>query len=214
MSDVIRIVIIDDHPVVREGLTAVLNNQPDIMVIGSAGSLAEASATVRRLRPDVLLLDLELPDGSGEELVPALLSEWPQVRVLVFTAYDTDERVFAALRAGAKGYLLKGAPGAEIARAIRILHEGGSYLEPRVTARVLSGIRGGAAKAKPEAVVLSERERKVLRLVVDGLSNKQIASALGITERTAKFHVSSLLRKLDVGNRARAAALAVHRGLV
>ena len=207
----IRVAVVDDHPIVRQGLAAVLDDLPDLDVVGSAGSAAEATALVRRLQPDVLLLDLEMPDTNGADALPGLLDAAPGLRVLIFTAYDEDERIFGAIRAGAKGYLLKGAPAGEIARAVRVVHGGGSYLEPRIAAKVLAGF-GGAGR--PAARGLSAREREVLRLVRDGLSNKQIAQALNVAERTVKFHLSSVFAKLDATSRAHAVALAIERGLL
>jgi DNA-binding NarL/FixJ family response regulator len=207
---VIRILVVDDHPIVREGLVAVLGDQPDFQVVGSAGSAEEAISLARRLTPDAVLLDLELPRMDGVEAIPRLMQAAPDTRILVFTAYDTDERVFGAIRAGARGYLLKGAAAEEIARAIRVIHAGGSHLAPGVTARVMAEI--GAPRPSPGP--LTGREREVLRLVAQGLSNKQISRSLGITERTVKFHVTSIFNKLGADNRAQAVALAIQQGLV
>lgn len=209
----IRLLLVDDHPIVREGLAAVLSDQDDFDVAGMAGSIAEAGTQARELRPDVLLLDLELPDGNGADLLPALLADLPEIAVLIFTAYDDDDRLRAALRAGAKGYLLKGARAERIARAIRIVYNGGLFLEPDATVAVLGRppINRAASTGNEE---LTDRERDVLPLVVAGLPNKQIAATLGITERTAKFHLSSLMRKLGASSRTQVAALAVQRNLV
>jgi DNA-binding NarL/FixJ family response regulator len=209
---VIRLLLVDDHPIVREGLAAVLSDQFDFEVIGTAGSISEAGTQARELRPDVLLLDLELPDGNGADLLPTLLTDLPELAVLIFTAYDDDDRLRAALRAGAKGYLLKGAPAERIARAIRIVHNGGLFLEPGAASAVLG--RTIPTPHSTSGEELTDREREVLRLVVAGLPNKQIAATLGITERTAKFHLSSLMRKLGASSRAQVAALAVQRNLV
>jgi DNA-binding NarL/FixJ family response regulator len=207
---VIRVLVVDDHPIVREGLVAVLEDQPEIAVVGAAQSGEEALTLAAHLQPEVALLDLELPGMSGLETIPRLLETVPALRIVVFTAYDTDARVFGALEAGAKGYLLKGAPVEEIVRAIHAVYTGGSHLEARVAARVVTQLR----VSRRPAGGLSERERTVLRLIADGLPNKQIAHTLGITERTVKFHVTSLFQKLNVENRAQAVAVAGQQGLL
>ena len=206
----IRILVVDDHPIVREGLVSVLEDQPDFEVIGSAGSAEQALALAERLGPDVVLLDLELPGLDGVAAIPRLLAVSPKTRVLVFTAYDTDERVFGALKAGARGYLLKGATTADIVRAIRVVHEGGSHLEPRIATKLVAEVN---APRRPGSL-LSQREQAVLPLIAAGLSNKQIAQALAVSERTVKFHVTSIFHKLSADNRAQAVALAVQRGLL
>lgn len=205
----IRILVVDDHPVVREGLVASLEDDPEFQVLGAAGSVEEALPLVAARHPHVILLDLELPGASGLAAIPTLTAAHPESRILILTAYDTDERVLGALRAGAKGYLLKGASLEEIARAIRAVHAGESYLEPRIASKVLAELGPGKRRT-----TLSPREREVLRLFADGHSNKQIARALGITERTVKFHVTSILNKLGAENRAQAVALAAQRGLL
>lgn len=212
MSDVIRIVVADDHPVVREGLIAILGTQADFEVVGEAANGVEVIERVTALTPDVLLLDLELPELDGVEALRTLREEKHVVRVLVFTAYDTDDRIYAALRAGAQGYLLKGAPRDELFNAIRIVHAGGSLLQPVVASRLLKQVSGGVPpEPTPE---LTAREMDVLRLLMRGLQNKEIAADLVVTERTVKFHVSSILRKLGAGNRTEAVAIATKLGLV
>jgi DNA-binding NarL/FixJ family response regulator len=211
---VIRVMVADDHPIVREGLSAVLSNQADLKVVGAAGSAAETLRMARELRPDVVLLDLSLPDGSGADLVSPLLTDLPELRILVFTAYDADERILTAVRAGARGYLLKGAPGEEIARAVRTVHSGGAYFSPGAAASLLAALSAHSTYPVARGGDLTARERDVLRLVAEGLPNKQIARRLGITERTVKFHLSSVLRKLDAASRAQAAVIATQRGLV
>jgi DNA-binding NarL/FixJ family response regulator len=206
----IRVLVVDDHPVVRAGLLAVLEDEPGFEIAGAAGSAEEALAVAATLRPDVVLLDLELPGIDGVEAIGQLSSVSPDSRVVVFTAYLTDEHVLGAVRAGAKGYLLKGAGAAEIARSIRTAHAGGSYLEPRVAARLMSEVREPARRTTQ----LSEREREVLRLVAEGRSAKQIARALTIAERTVKFHLTSIFNKLGAENRAQAVAIAAQRGLL
>ena len=205
----IRILIVDDHPVVREGLVAVLESVPDFRVVGSAASAEEALAAMKAAPPDIVLLDLELPGMSGIDAIPRLIAGGDHVRVIVLTAYDTEERVLGAIKAGAGGYLLKGAAAAEIVDAIRAVRDGGSYLTPRVATRVIAQVGG-----RRRSGVLSERQREVLRLVADGRSNKQIARQLSITERTVKFHITSIFNKLGADNRAQAIALATRQGLL
>ncbi|MGH2360755.1 MAG: response regulator [bacterium] len=205
----IRIVVVDDHPVVREGLVASLEDDPEFQVVGAAGSAEEALPLVTTSKPDIILLDLELPGVNGLTAIPNLTAANAASKILILTAYDTDERVLGAIRAGAKGYLLKGASLEEIARAIRAVYGGDSYLEPRIATKVFTALD---PRKRPSA--LSKREREVLRLVADGHSNKQIGQKLGITERTVKFHVTSIRNKLGAGNRAQAVALAAQRGLL
>jgi DNA-binding NarL/FixJ family response regulator len=207
---VIRVMVVDDHPIVRQGLVGVLEDEADLEVVGAFGSAREAIGHVRRLQPDVVLLDLEMPELDGVEAIPLLLREKESLAILVFTAYDTEERVLGALRGGAKGYLLKGASSDEIARAVRQVHGGGSYLEPRVASRVIAQVQ----TPRRTTTSLSEREREVLRLVAEGQPTKQVARSLGITERTVKFHVNSIFHKLGAESRAQAVALAAQRGLL
>jgi DNA-binding NarL/FixJ family response regulator len=207
----IRLLVVDDHPIVRQGLVAVLEDDPEFTVVGSVQSAEAALALLGSAAPDVILLDLELGSGmDGVAAIGPLLAARPEARILVFTAYDTSERVFAAIQAGAKGYLLKGAPVEELTRAIRTVHADGSYLESRVASTLLAEVRaprrGGGR--------LSERERAVLRLVAAGLTSKQIARELSITERTVQFHVTGLLNKLGADSRAQAVAIAAERGLL
>ncbi len=207
----IRILIVDDHPVVRDGLTAVLEQQREFAIVGQVSSAEAAIERATLVTPDVVLLDLELPGMSGVEAIPRLLHAAPGAKVIVFTAYDTDERVFGAIQAGAKGYLLKGAPAGEIASAIAAVYGGASALDPRVASKVLARVarpRTGATAG------LTPREQEVLRLVSDGRSNKEIARTLAITERTVKYHVASIFNKLGADNRAQAVAVAARRGLV
>lgn len=206
----IRVIVVDDHPIVRQGLVSVLGDEDDLEVVGEASSGREAVALAARLQPDVMLLDLEMPDLDGVEAIPQLLAAKPGLGILVFTAYDTDERVLGAVRAGARGYLLKGASADEIARGIRTVYSGGSYLEPRVASKLLAEV----SSPRTRGTGLSEREREVLRLVAEGLPTKQIALSLSISERTVKFHINSIFHKLGADNRAQAVALAAQRGLL
>lgn len=208
-QNTIRILLADDHPVVRDGLAAMLATQPDFEVVGEAGTGAEAVAQAARLRPDVVLMDLEMPALDGIEAIRLLRAADPAVQVVVLTAFDTDERIVGALQAGAQGYLLKGAPRAEIFAAIRIVSAGGALIPPVVASKLLRQVR---AAEHPDA--LTAREREVLGLVAAGLANQEIAARLSISERTVKFHVSSLLAKLGAKNRTQAVRVGRERGLI
>jgi DNA-binding NarL/FixJ family response regulator len=203
----IRILLADDHPVVRDGLAAMLGTQPDFEVVGEAGTGAAAVSEAERLRPDVVLMDLEMPVLDGIEAIRRLRVADPSIQVVVLTAFDTDERIFGALQAGAQGYLLKGAPRAEIFAAIRTVSSGKALIPPIVASKLLRQMR-----EEPDA--LTDREREVLGLLASGLSNREISDRLSITERTVKFHVSAVLSKLGAKNRTQAARLARERGLV
>jgi DNA-binding NarL/FixJ family response regulator len=205
----IRLVVIDDHPIVRQGLVSALDDEPDFETVGAAASAEEGLTLIEQHAPDVVLLDLELPGLSGLEAIPQVLAVSPSSSVLIFTAYDTDERVMTAIRTGATGYVLKGATLSEIASAIRTVAAGGTALAPQVAATLAAAVR-----APRGAGPLSNREREVLRLIAQGLPGKQIASELSITERTVKFHTASVMRKLGADNRAQAVAIAAQRGLL
>jgi DNA-binding NarL/FixJ family response regulator len=204
----IKVLIVEDHPIVREGVAAVLERERDIDVVGAAGTVDEGLRLAAKLRPDVILLDLKLPDAATFDGVASFAGE--RRSIVVFTAYDGDDDVFRAIRAGARGYLLKGSPAAEIAQAIRQVHAGESYLSPRIAAKLVKGVTRPGGRTG----LLSVRERGVLRLVAAGLSNRQIAETLSISERTVKFHVTALFNKLGAENRAQAVALAAERGLL
>ncbi len=211
MTTPIRLLVADDHPVVRDGLVAMLGTQPDFAVVGEAATGAEAVRQADKLKPDVILLDLEMPELDGVEALRRVRAARDDARVIVFTAFDTDDRIVAALQAGASGYLLKGTPRDELFNAIRVVSQGGSLLQPVVASKLLKHVRQTHA-SKPDA--LTERELEVLHLLAQGQSNKEIAAALTITERTVKFHVSAILSKLGAGNRTEAARIAARRGLV
>ncbi|MCZ6636376.1 MAG: response regulator transcription factor [bacterium] len=210
MSESIRILVVDDHPVVRDGLIAMLSTQPDFKVVGQASNGEEFLQKLPDSKPDVILLDLEMPVLDGLETLQKLRESEASVRVIVFTVFDTDERILSAMQAGARGYLLKGAPREDVFKAVRVVHAGGSLLEPLVASKLLDRITGN--RTDPDA--LTPRELEVLGILAQGLLNKEIGDCLSITERTVKFHVSSILGKLGAGNRTEAVAIAAQRGLV
>lgn len=226
----IRILLADDHPIVREGLRAVLETQADFEVIAEAANGDEALRLARELRPDIVLLDLEMPVMDGVEAIRRLagrnrneLNTIPTPRIIVFTAFDNDERIIHAVQAGANGYLLKGAPREEIFKAIRVTMEGGSLLQPIVASKLLRHVGqqrasnappGNSVQAIPPFEALTERELEVLNLLAQGMPNKEIAAQLVISERTAKFHVSSIMGKLGATNRTEAVSVAAQKGLI
>jgi two-component system, NarL family, response regulator LiaR len=210
VSTPIRLVIVDDHSVVREGLRAFLRLQEGIEVVGEAASAADAVHVARESLPDVVLLDLVMPGGDGVGAIRDLIEVSPGVRVLVLTSFADDAQIFAAMAAGAAGYLLKDVDPAALADGIRDVHAGRPALHPSVAARLMR--RGDVATSA--RLGITAREHDVLRLMVEGLANKQIAQRLGIGEKTVKTHVSRVLAKLGVEDRTQAAVLAIREGLV
>lgn len=207
MVELIKILVVDDHPVVRDGLISMLRTQSDFQVVGEAGSGTEAVRSAVQLAPEVILLDLEMPDLDGVEVIKQVKARLPEVKVVVFTAFDRDEQIVAAIRSGAEGYLLKGAPREQVFRALRIARSGGSLIEPMIASKLLRQVRGNPSALTP-------KQLEVLALVAEGHSNARIAKHLFVTERTVKFHVSGILSKLGASNRTQAAALARERGLL
>jgi len=199
---VTRVIIIDDHPIVREGLVAALDGKNGIEIVGAFGAAEEAIAALSRVKPEVAVLDLELPRMSGIDAIARLRES---AAVVILTAYESEEDIERALDAGAKGYLLKGAPLDDIERAIAAAARGESYVDARVAGKMIS--RRGSER-------LTAREREVLQLIADGRSNKEIGTRLRIAERTAKFHVTAILAKLGADNRAQAVAIAKERRLI
>jgi DNA-binding NarL/FixJ family response regulator len=211
MTDPIRIIIADDHPIVRDGLSAVLSTQPDFEVVGEASDGSDLLTKAAALTPHIILTDLEMPQLDGVEAIKRLHETLPDVRIIVLTAFNTDDKIVSSIRAGAQGYLLKGAPRAEIFNAIRTVAAGGSLLSPVVVSTLLQHVRDPQADT-PDA--LTEREMEVLRLIAQGLANKEIAAQLSVTERTIKAHASAIMGKLGAGNRTEAVRMAVQRGLI
>ena len=215
----LRLLLVDDQALFREGLRTLLGLQADFEIAGEAANGEEAVALVRRLVPDVVLMDLRMPVLGGVEATRRITAEAPAVRVIVLTTFEEDEEVFAALRAGAAGYLLKASPSAKLCEAIRLAARGESLLEPSVAAKVVAefariGDREPRRSFPPLAEPLSVRERDVLRLLAEGRSNKEIAGELGIAEGTVKNHMSNVLGKLGVLDRTQAALRARELDLI
>ena len=205
----IRVLVVDDHPLVRHGLVSILKFEKDMELVGDAADGPEAVRLILERRPDVVLLDLRLPTFSGIEVMRQVRGRMPAVRFLVLTTYDTDEYIGPALAAGAQGYLLKDAMPDDLARGVRAVMQGGAALEPQVAARLLERMSGAESDEE-----LSARELDVLRLLVSGASNKAIAAQLNLSENTIKTHLSHIFGKLGVQSRAEAVATALRRRLV
>jgi DNA-binding NarL/FixJ family response regulator len=205
VSERIRVAVFEDHTMVREGIVALLEMHADLEVVGQAGDGDGAIALWKQLRPDVALIDLRMPGRDGVAVIAAIRQEQPGARFLVLTTYDSEDDVSRALQAGARGYLLKGATRATLIDAIRSVHAGHRYVPPDLADRVLP---------RPSEEALTEREAEVLQRIAQGMSNKEIGDALGISEHTVKGHVKNVLGKLGVTDRTKALVEAVHRGLV
>jgi two-component system, NarL family, response regulator LiaR len=204
----IRILIAEDQRIVREGIVALLEDEADLEIVGEATNGQEAVALVEQLQPDIVLMDLQMPVMDGPTATQAIRARAPGTRILVLTTYATDEFIFAALRAGAQGYLLKDASADELLAAIKAIHAGQTQLAPAIAARLVAGVGGGA----PES--LTPRELDVLMLMGQGKSNNEIAVELKIAPRTTKVHVQNILGKLGATNRTEAVGIAVRRKLI
>ncbi|MFL6163811.1 MAG: response regulator [Jatrophihabitantaceae bacterium] len=200
----IRVFLLDDHEIVRRGIANLLAAEPDIEIVGEAGTAAEALARIPASRPDIAVLDARLPDGSGIDVCRDIRSSQPSVRCLILTSYDDNDAVFAAVMAGASGYLLKEVRGASLVDAIRQVAAGRSLLDPSVTERLLDKLRQ-PAEVDQRLAALTEREKEILDLIADGLTNRQIGERLFLAEKTVKNYVSGLLAKLGMQRRTQAA---------
>ncbi len=215
----IKVLIADDHTLFRRGIASALANQADLEVVGEAVDGLEAIAKAKKLIPDVVLMDLNMPNCSGLEATQALQSEMPQVKILVLTVSDSESDLFAAVKFGARGYLLKKAEPEELVHAIISVAQGGVMVSPLMATKLLTEFRDLAASAEKAPVEqadakLSPREGEVLQLVAQGATNKEIADSLFISENTVKTHLQNIMEKLHLANRSQAAAYAVKKGLV
>jgi two-component system NarL family response regulator len=204
-STTIRVLIVDDHAIVRKGLATIINRDPEMTVIAQAEDGQQAIALFREYQPDVTLMDLRMPKMGGVEAIMTICAEFKQARIVVLTTYDGDEDIYRGLQAGAQGYLLKDSKLGELLNAIRAIHNGQKYIPPEVGAKLLQRM------SNPE---LSERELEVLRLMAQGMGNQEIGTALIIGESTVKSHVNRILSKLGVSDRTQAVITAVKRGIV
>ena len=208
---VIRVLVVDDHAIVRKGVVSLLATEPDIVVVGEAGNGRVAVEKAAELKPDVVLMDLVMPEMDGLEAIQQITASQPKARILVLTSFAADDKVFPALKAGALGYLLKDSNPEDLIEAIRQVKNGESWLHPAVARKVLNEWAHPEQTATPEP--LTEREMEVLRLLAQGLSNREIAERLVLSEATVRTHVSSLLAKLHLASRTQAALYALREGL-
>jgi DNA-binding NarL/FixJ family response regulator len=210
-TNTIRVLLVDDHEVVRVGLRSVLSQHHGLVVVGESANIADATLKASKLKPDVILMDVRLPDGSGVDACREILAVHPNTRVLFLTSYADDDSVLAAVLAGARGYVLKEIDSASLMRAIHAVAEGRSILDPTVTDRALRWLRGFATGQDLPSEKLSAQEERVLALVAEGKTNKEIASALDLSDKTVKNYLASVFQKLHVTRRTQAAAFFVKR---
>lgn len=204
----IRVFLLDDHELVRMGLRQLLETDPEIEVVGEAGTAAAAIARIPALKPDVAILDARLPDGTGIEVCRVVRSADPSIKAIILTSFDDDEALFAAIMAGAAGYILKQVTSQDLLSAVRHVSAGGSLLDPLVTERVMQRLRDGAPGEPEELRSLTAQERRILELVAEGLTNKQIGERLFLAEKTVKNYMSNVLSKLGLVSRTQAAVFA------
>ena len=203
----LRVVLVDDHEVVRNGIKSLLEETPDVSVVGEAGTVKDAIARVEWARPDVVIMDVRLPDGSGIEATREIRARLPKTQILMLTTFADDEALFASIMAGAAGYVLKQIKGADLVRAVQTVGRGESLLDPAVTKGVLDRLRKGKHLLKDERLArLSAQEERILELIADGKTNSEIGQKLHLAEKTVKNYVTSILSKLEVARRAEAAA--------
>ncbi len=211
--EVTKILIVDDHPVVREGIGAMLKRESDFKIVGEAANGQEAIDKARELSPDVILMDLRMPEVDGVEAITRIKADMPDIKFIILTTYSDDEYIFRGIAAGARAYLLKDAPREELFKAIRAVSRGESLIQPVVASRVLDKLAELSRKA-PASETLSDREVEVLRLMAKGVSNKDIADQLSITQSTVKTHITSIFQKLAVTTRTEAVTTALKKGII
>jgi NarL family two-component system response regulator LiaR len=214
MAERISVLLVDDHAMVRQGVKAFLSTQPDLAVVGEAGSGGEAVTCAAQLIPDVILMDLIMPDMDGVEATRRIKHVSPRSQIVVLTSYHEDEHIFPALKAGALSYILKDVSAQELASAVRKAAEGEAVLHPRVAARLIKELQGKREENLNPFTELSERELEVLKLIADGMSNAEMAAKLVLSEKTIKGHVSNILSKLHLADRTQAAVYAWREGVV
>ena len=211
MTDPIRVLIVDDHEVVREGLRALLRRRSNLAIVGEADSVASAIEEAKRTEPDVVVMDVRLPDGSGVEACREIRAQRPETKVIMLTSYADDDAVFASIMAGATGYLLKQTRTQALTDAIERAMRGESLLDPAVTQRVLERVRTAGTAKDDELSLLSEQELKILDFIAEGKTNKEIAKDVYLSDKTVKNYVSSILSKLNLRRRSEAAAFIARR---
>lgn len=215
MTEKIRVVVVDDHPLFREGVANIIGSQPDLEVVGQGSNADNALQLARDLLPDVILLDIDMP-GNGIEAARRIAEVFPVIRIIILTVSETEEHLLAAMKAGARAYVLKGVAGRELLRILRLVLEGESYVPPALAASLLAEMGKPAARDQPSVEgleQLTQRETEILELLATGLSNKEIGERLFLTEKTIKHYVTNILQKLQVRNRVEAALLAQKSGL-
>ena len=213
MTESIKILIVDDHPIVRQGLASVLEQETDLTVVGQAGTGVEALTKARELSPDIILMDLQMPEMNGVEAISRIMEEGLDTGIIILTTFDTDDHIFSGIEAGARGYLLKDSPPEDVVKAIRTVFQGDSLIQPRVVSRLLHRLGQLSHPLAPESA-LSQREAEVLRLIATGAANKEIASQLNIGQSTVKTHIVRIFGKLRANGRTEAVSEAVKKGII